>query len=98
MSLSSRGVPLIWDTLHSPATGYPPLSSFEAGHEKGRHKRGVYLVKTHKPQSRVRYCIGSGRSAKGGILLPAIQHRYFEYQKENPQFLYTYLNDPEGQR
>lgn len=98
MSLSSRGVLLIWDTLHSPATDYPPLSSFEAGHEKGRHKRGVYLIKAHKPQSRVRYCIGSGRSAKGGMLLRAIQHGCFEYRKENPQFLYTYLNNPEGQR
>ncbi|PMD34888.1 hypothetical protein L207DRAFT_128571 [Hyaloscypha variabilis F] len=92
-SSPSHALPLIWS--RSEAAKYPSLSSFKNDEQKGLYKRGVYWCEAYGPDpgNPSRYnlyvSVGSGRSAKGGMLYRAVQHA------ENPtSLLYKHLNRP----
>jgi hypothetical protein len=99
LSSPSHALPIVW--ARSRTGLYPPLWSFEEDKQKGLHKRGVYLLELWKPSSEhpghfhMFAYVGSGRSAKGGMLYRSIQHADPKYRAEHPTILlYKHLKEP----
>jgi hypothetical protein len=89
---SPYSLPLIWRRSH--ASHYPSFASFESKEQQGLHCRGVYLLVLCF-SGRMWCYVGSGGSARGGILFRTVQHADPNWRAKNATLhLYRHLSQP----